>query len=177
MPFGPRQSNPVHLSPDLGTLAADFNRGILANPGHGAQTRRRQGIDSGHEGSFALAKAYAAHVLDAYDQYAWRYRLAQTENAAWTSLKPDDSSQDAYFDGSNQVKSAEPAFWRGSSSTRYRPRPMAPFRAGIRPHLQKLTGGPGSAAGPHSGAPKKADEKSRRRLLFKKSRSRFASAP
>ena len=83
----------------------------------------------------SLAEAYAAHVLDVYDHYAWRWWLARNASEAWTSLKADDSWQDAYFDADNRPKSAELNFWlasdpasaalpspaQGAASTRVRP--------------------------------------------------------
>lgn len=90
----------------------------------------------------ALAEAYAAHVLDVYDHYAWRYWVAKNGSAAWTSLAGDDGWQDAYFDPTDQVKSAELAFWLGAS-------PMADAlptptdgaaSSKARPHLQAASG-------------------------------------
>ena len=67
-------------------------------------------------GHRALAEAYAAHVLDIYDHYAWRYWLEQKKyDAAWTFLTPSDAWQDSYFDASNAVKSAELNFWLSAS--------------------------------------------------------------
>ncbi len=121
-------------------------------------------------GHRALAEAYASHVLDVYDHYAWRFWLAQNENAAWTSLKPDDSWQDAYFDASNQVKSAELAFWLGSSPIiDALPTPTdGTVSTRHQPHLQKLTSGTSPALGPHSAALKNAEKKPRRKRAHQK---------
>lgn len=102
----------------------------------------------GHRG---LAEAYAAHVLDIYDHYAWRYWLEQKNyDAAWTFLTPSDAWQDSYFDASNQVKSAELNFWLSASpSTDALPTtvdPVASMR--VAPALQKLVGGIAPAIGP-----------------------------
>jgi phosphatidylserine/phosphatidylglycerophosphate/cardiolipin synthase-like enzyme len=59
----------------------------------------------------AIAEAYAAHCLDVYDHYAWRYWLNQDQDKAWHFLKTDDSWQASYYTGDNQVKSAELNFW------------------------------------------------------------------
>jgi phosphatidylserine/phosphatidylglycerophosphate/cardiolipin synthase-like enzyme len=95
-------------------------------------------------GHRALAEAYAAHVLDIYDHYAWRYWLEQKDyDATWTFLSTDDTWQDHYFDASNQIKSAELNFWLSASpSTEALPTPVDPagsMRAA--PAVQKLVGG------------------------------------
>ena len=95
-------------------------------------------------GHRALAEAYAAHVLDIYDHYAWRYWLEQKNyDAAWTFLTPSDAWQDSYFDASNAVKSAELNFWLSASpSTEALPTlvdPAVSIRAA--PAVQKLVGG------------------------------------
>ncbi len=102
-------------------------------------------------GHRALAEAYAAHCLDVYDHYAWRYWLEQKHyDAAWTFLTPNDGWQDSYFDASNQVKSAELNFWLGA--TPYPdalPTPVDPAGAmRATPALQKLVGGISPAIGP-----------------------------
>ncbi len=66
------------------------------------------------KGHRPLAEAYAANALDIYDHYAWRWWLAKDANA-WTSLKPDDSWQNSYFDASNRPTSAELSFWLAAS--------------------------------------------------------------
>lgn len=62
-------------------------------------------------GHRAIAEAYAAHCLDVYDHYAWRYWLQTDKTRAWHFLAADDSWQDSYFSPDNQVKSAELGFW------------------------------------------------------------------
>jgi phosphatidylserine/phosphatidylglycerophosphate/cardiolipin synthase-like enzyme len=108
----------------------------------------------------AIAEAYAAHCLDVYDHYAWRYWLSQDKDEAWHFLATDGSWQNAYFSDDNQVKSAELAFWLGATpSADALPTPNdASLRA--RPALQAATGGLAPAIGPHStaahrGAPKR----------------------
>lgn len=96
------------------------------------------------KGHRAAAEAYAAHCLDVYDHYAFRYWLEQNGNSAWHFLSEDDKWQDGYFSPDNSVKSAELAFWLGAvpkgdalptphstSSTRERPPiPAVPKGAG-----------------------------------------------
>jgi len=62
----------------------------------------------------AIAEAYAAHCLDVYDHYAWRYWLNHDKDKAWHFLAADDAWQDSYFSADNQVKSAELGFWLGA---------------------------------------------------------------
>jgi phosphatidylserine/phosphatidylglycerophosphate/cardiolipin synthase-like enzyme len=58
----------------------------------------------------ALAEAYAAHVMDVYDHYRWRYMLQQKGASAWTGLATDDKWQDKYFfAGSASMRELE--FW------------------------------------------------------------------
>jgi PLD-like domain len=66
-------------------------------------------------GHRAIAEAYAAHCLDVYDHYAWRYWLENEKDKAWHFLAANDSWQDAYFDPNSQVKSAELGFWLGAT--------------------------------------------------------------
>lgn len=104
-------------------------------------------------GHRALAEAYAAHVLDVYDHYAWRYWLEQKNyDAAWTFLTPNDLWQDTYFDATNAVKSAELNFWLSASPLADAlPTPVAPattMRAA--PALQRIVGGVSPAVGPHA---------------------------
>jgi phosphatidylserine/phosphatidylglycerophosphate/cardiolipin synthase-like enzyme len=61
-----------------------------------------------------LAEAYAANALDIYDHYAWRWWLTRDANA-WTSLRPDETWQDSYFDADSRPKSAELNFWLAAS--------------------------------------------------------------
>ena len=101
----------------------------------------------------AVAEAYAAHCLDVYDHYAWRYWLTTEQDKAWHFLASDDSWQNEYFSSDNQVKSAELAFWL--SATPAADALATPNDAGAvraRPALQAETGGITPAIGPHSAA-------------------------
>ena len=66
------------------------------------------------KGHRAAAEAYAAHCLDVYDHYAFRYWLQKDGDKAWHFLSEDDHWQDGYFSADNGVKSAELAFWLGA---------------------------------------------------------------
>jgi len=101
-------------------------------------------------GHRALAEAYAAHVLDIYDHYAWRYWLEQKKyDRAWTFLTPSDAWQNSYFDASNKVKSAELNFWLSASpSMDALPTPVDPsVSTRVTPAVQKLVGGIAPAIG------------------------------
>jgi phosphatidylserine/phosphatidylglycerophosphate/cardiolipin synthase-like enzyme len=64
------------------------------------------------EGNKKLAMAYATHVLDVYDHFAWRWALQQGEQSSDATLKttPDDWL-DWYFDDSGNIKTAQLKFW------------------------------------------------------------------
>src|SRR5271157_3524134 len=119
----------------------------------------------------AIAEAYAAHCLDVYDHYAWRYWLTTEQDKAWHFLASDDTWQDEYFSADNQVKSAELGFWLGATPAAdalATPNDTASARA--RPALQAETGGITPAIGAHSVAahaggqtPKSARRASRRK--------------
>jgi phosphatidylserine/phosphatidylglycerophosphate/cardiolipin synthase-like enzyme len=108
-------------------------------------------------GHRALAEAYAAHVLDVYDHYAWRWWLQKDPQTAWKSLAVDDTWQDNYFDATNQVKSAELGFWLSASPLADAlPTPTdGAASTRLRPNLQQATSGTSPAVGPHSAALRK----------------------
>jgi hypothetical protein len=64
-------------------------------------------IIRGHRG---LAEAYACHVLDIYDHYAWRYWLKEKPEIFGKPLEPDDKWQERYIVGADE-KSPELRFW------------------------------------------------------------------
>ncbi len=106
------------------------------------------------KGHRAVAEAYAAHCLDVYDHYAWRYWLQTEKQDAWHFLAKDDSWQNSYFSPANEVKSAELNFWLGVSpmtDALPTPHPTASTRA--RPALQRQTGGLSPAVGPRAAKP------------------------
>jgi phosphatidylserine/phosphatidylglycerophosphate/cardiolipin synthase-like enzyme len=70
-------------------------------------------IVRGHRG---LAEAYACHVLDVYDHYAWRYWLSKMPDTFGKPLEANDAWQDRYI-LNKQVKSAEMRFWMAAVPT------------------------------------------------------------
>ncbi|RFB76311.1 phospholipase D-like domain-containing protein [Methylovirgula sp. 4M-Z18] len=111
-------------------------------------------------GHRALAEAYAAHCLDVYDHYAWRYWLAQNGAKAWHFLSADDTWQDAYFSPDNQVKSAELSFWLAATpSADALPTPDGGATTRERPAMQAATGGLTPAVGQHALSRKHASQK------------------
>lgn len=103
------------------------------------------------KGHRAVAEAYAAHCLDVYDHYAWRYRLQTQKAKAWHFLTADDSWQDSYFSAGNQIKSAELNFWLGATpKAEALPTPHDDGSTRARPALQAQTGGISPAVGPHA---------------------------
>jgi hypothetical protein len=112
----------------------------------------------------AVAEAYAAHCLDVYDHYAWRYWLSVQNQKAWHFLSTDDKWQDSYFTTDNGVKSAELNFWLAASpSTEALPTPNVEASTRERPALQAQTGGLSPAVGPHSAADKGDGQSTRAR--------------
>lgn len=104
-------------------------------------------------GHRAIAEAYAAHCLDVYDHYAWRYWLSHDKDKAWHFLAGDNSWQDEYFSPDNQVKSAELGFWLAATpAADALPSPAGNATTRARPALQAATGGVTPAVGPHAPA-------------------------
>jgi phosphatidylserine/phosphatidylglycerophosphate/cardiolipin synthase-like enzyme len=132
-------------------------------------------IIRGHRG---LAEAYAAHVLDVYDHYAWRYWLQQKKyDAAWTFLTPSDAWQNTYFDASNKVKSAELNFWLSSSpASESLPTPVDPTIATrSAPAMQTVMGGVSPATGPVANpAPAAATKAPAKKSKAKKAKAKKA---
>ena len=64
-------------------------------------------------GNKPLALAYATHVLDIYDHFAWRYLVKRSgKKGADQSLKSTpDEWMDKYFDANGNVKVAQLKFW------------------------------------------------------------------
>jgi phosphatidylserine/phosphatidylglycerophosphate/cardiolipin synthase-like enzyme len=61
-------------------------------------------------GNSTLARAYAAHVMDVYDHYRFRYIVQQHKQDAFTGLETDDKWQDKYFDSNKEIQN-EMKFW------------------------------------------------------------------
>jgi hypothetical protein len=63
------------------------------------------------EGNKKLAMAYATHVLDVYDHFAWRWTVNQgTKSDATLKTNPDDWLN-WYFDAQGNIKTAQLKFW------------------------------------------------------------------
>ena len=69
-------------------------------------------IIRGHRG---LAEAYACHVLDLYDHYAWRFLLKQHPDIFGKPLEGDDTWQERYISGPD-LKSPELRFWLAAAT-------------------------------------------------------------
>jgi phosphatidylserine/phosphatidylglycerophosphate/cardiolipin synthase-like enzyme len=69
-------------------------------------------IIRGHRG---LAAAYACHVLDLYDHYAWRFLLKAHPEIFGKPLQPDDTWQERYINGADE-KAPELRFWLSAAS-------------------------------------------------------------
>lgn len=69
-------------------------------------------IIHGHRG---LAEAYACHVLDLYDHYAWRFLLQQHPDIFGKPLQGDDKWQERYISGPDVV-APELRFWLAAAT-------------------------------------------------------------
>jgi len=69
-------------------------------------------IVRGHRG---LAQAYACHVLDLYDHYAFRFLLKEHPEIFGRPLQPDDTWQERYIRGADE-KSPELRFWLSAAT-------------------------------------------------------------
>ena len=78
-------------------------------------------------GNRELAAAYAAHVMDVYDHYRWRFMLQQKGASAWRGLVPNDSWQDKYFTAGSQ-STRELEFWMQAAGGNGKPIKVAPAR-------------------------------------------------
>src|ERR1700687_3891219 len=64
------------------------------------------------QGNKKLAMAYASHVLDVYDHFAWRWAIRNNAKTSDAYLKSTpDEWLDRYFDASGNIKSAQLKFW------------------------------------------------------------------
>jgi phosphatidylserine/phosphatidylglycerophosphate/cardiolipin synthase-like enzyme len=66
-------------------------------------------------GNRALAEAYACHVLDIYDHYAWRYWLKKSPDIFGKPLSDNDTWQERYIIGPDE-KSPELRFWLAAAT-------------------------------------------------------------
>jgi PLD-like domain len=111
-------------------------------------------IVRGHRG---LAEAYACHVLDLYDHYAWRFLLNKQPDVFGQPLEADDKWQERYIQGPD-IKSPELRFWlaaAGGTVASASPKPPAkPVAKPKAPSKPPATPSPASAA-PADAAPAK----------------------
>jgi phosphatidylserine/phosphatidylglycerophosphate/cardiolipin synthase-like enzyme len=65
------------------------------------------------QGNKKLAVAYATHVLDVYDHFAWRYMVHRlgAKGADQSLRSTPDEWLDQYFDADGQIKTAQLKFW------------------------------------------------------------------
>jgi len=127
-----------------------------------------------------LAQAYASHVLDVYDHYAWRYWLRQAPETFGRPLAEDDKWQERYIVGKD-VKAPELRFWLSAvTGGVMAPAPRRPGTAtqpagaGKRKPTRKKTGAKTSkrkaAAASAKKTRKKAAKKTARKTAKKRTR-------
>lgn len=64
------------------------------------------------QGNKKLAMAYATHVLDVYDHFAWRWSIQRGKNTVDANLKTTPNQWlDWYFDPDGNIKTAQLKFW------------------------------------------------------------------
>src|SRR4029077_10307504 len=83
------------FSDDCVVVTGSHNLGFPASPNKDGNL----GIGRDHRG---LAQAYACHVLDLYDHYAWRYWLHQDPQTLSKPLEADDKWQERYIAGPDE---------------------------------------------------------------------------
>jgi phosphatidylserine/phosphatidylglycerophosphate/cardiolipin synthase-like enzyme len=123
-------------------------------------------IVRGHRG---LAEAYACHVLDLYDHYAWRFLLKEHPDVFGKPLEGDDKWQERYIAGAD-AKAPELRFWlaaaagTASSSGAASPAKQAPGPAAT----------PAPAAGKPAASTKPAKSKPAKKAAKKKTAKKAA---
>ena len=131
-------------------------------------------IVRGHRG---LAEAYACHVLDVYDHYAWRFLLSKQPDVFGRPLEGDDKWQERYIQGPD-VKSPELRFWLaaagGRAASDAKPSPKAPAKPKAPASSSQAGAAPADSA-PVKPAAKKA-RKSRKAKAAKKAPKKAAKA-
>ncbi|HEX4408942.1 MAG TPA: phospholipase D-like domain-containing protein [Xanthobacteraceae bacterium] len=129
-------------------------------------------IIRGHRG---LAQAYACHVLDIYDHYAWRYWLQKSPDIFGKPLEADDKWQERYILGPD-VKSPELRFWLAAATGGAPPAApkAAPTAAGGAPAPQSS---PASGAGGGGSKPAKKPGKTPGKKPAKKPAKASAKKP
>jgi phosphatidylserine/phosphatidylglycerophosphate/cardiolipin synthase-like enzyme len=111
-------------------------------------------IVRGHRG---LSEAYACHVLDLYDHYAWRFLLKEHPDVFGKPLEADDQWQERYIAGAD-AKAPELRFWLsaaggGTASSSATASPNQPSGPAATP--APAAGKPAAARKPAKGKPAK----------------------
>jgi phosphatidylserine/phosphatidylglycerophosphate/cardiolipin synthase-like enzyme len=96
------------FSADCAVVTGSHNLGFRASHNND----ENMVIVRGHKG---LAQAYACHVLDLYDHYAFRFLLKEHPEVFGRPLQGDDTWQERYIQGANE-KSAELRFWLSAAT-------------------------------------------------------------
>ena len=96
------------FSPDCAVVTGSHNLGFRASHNND----ENMVIVRGHR---KLAEAYACHVLDIYDHYAWRYWLQKSPDIFGKPLEGDDKWQERYIVGPDE-KAPELRFWLGAAT-------------------------------------------------------------
>jgi phosphatidylserine/phosphatidylglycerophosphate/cardiolipin synthase-like enzyme len=111
-------------------------------------------IVRGHRG---LSEAYACHVLDLYDHYAWRFLLKEHPDIFGKPLEGDDKWQERYIAGAD-AKAPELRFWlaaaAGTASSSGAASPAKPSGSAATP--APAAGKPAASTKPAKGEPAKS---------------------
>ena len=136
------------FSDDCSVVTGSHNLGFRASHNND----ENMVIIRGHRG---LAQAYACHVLDLYDHYAWRFVLKAHPEIFGKPLQPDDTWQERYIRGADRI-SPELRFW---------------LSAAVGDNASSGTA-PRAATAPRKPAKKKTATKARTRKSVKKKRAK-----
>ena len=146
------------FSDDCAVVTGSHNLGFRASHNND----ENMVIIRGHKG---LAEAYACHVLDLYDHYAFRFFLKNHPEIFGRPLQPDDTWQERYIIGKDE-KSPELRFWlsaaRGGDTS----------SSGILPRRRT----PAAAAPKSTAAKKKPAKKAAKRASKKTAKKTAAKA-
>lgn len=165
------------FSKDCAVVTGSHNLGFRASHNND----ENMVIVRGHRG---LAEAYACHVLDIYDHYAWRYWLKQKPDMFGKPLQPDDTWQERYIKGADE-KSPELRFWlsaaadldsaaptpkidTGKAATKPRTNTTSGKKVAKKPAAKKAAAAKKSAVKTGKPASKKAAKKSVKKKAVKK---------
>jgi phosphatidylserine/phosphatidylglycerophosphate/cardiolipin synthase-like enzyme len=138
-------------------------------------------IIRGHRG---LAEAYACHVLDIYDHYAWRFLLKQHPDIFGQPLEGDDKWQERYIEGPD-IKSPELRFWLAAAdaagvalaSPKPSGKPARKPAASSSPQRATAVSGDDAPAQPAAKAARKAPGKTAKKAAKKTAKKTRAKSP